>query len=210
MPRARPPTKSRRLPASSSRAGLLAGSLGGFGLGRSGLDQQCREHGAHCGGGSEDVERDLEAVRECRAAGRGGRLRGDDRDRAQGSCARGSTGHGLAAAHRPLRRTLDPVIGAGVALDRGASAANTVLGFAILVGLGVVGAGWGLLARRPKSSPQVVSRNRAGRPRCLGHRGPARLATHGMSAAQQSRRRAPLADRKAREFLRQADPVLGA
>ena len=30
-----------------------------------------------------------------------------------------------------------------------------------------------------------------------------------MSAAQQSRRRAPLADRKAREFLRQADPVLG-
>jgi hypothetical protein len=49
-----------------------------------------------------------------------------------------------------------PVIGAGVALDRGASAANTVLGFAILVGLGVAGAGWGLLARRPKSSPQVA------------------------------------------------------
>jgi MFS family permease len=49
-----------------------------------------------------------------------------------------------------------PVIGAGVALDRGASAPNTVLGFAILVGLGVAGAGWGLLARRPKSSPQVV------------------------------------------------------
>jgi MFS family permease len=49
-----------------------------------------------------------------------------------------------------------PVIGAGVALDRGASAQNTVLGFAILVGLGVAGAGWGLLARRPKSSPQVA------------------------------------------------------
>jgi len=49
-----------------------------------------------------------------------------------------------------------PVIGAGVALDRGASAPNTVLGFAILVGLGVAGAGWGLLARRPKSSPQVA------------------------------------------------------
>jgi hypothetical protein len=49
-----------------------------------------------------------------------------------------------------------PVIGAGVALDRGASAANTVLGFAILVGLGVAGAGWGLLARRPKSSPKVA------------------------------------------------------
>src|SRR4029079_12724801 len=43
-----------------------------------------------------------------------------------------------------------PVIGAGVALDQGASAPNTVLGFAVLVGLGVAGAGWGLLARRPK------------------------------------------------------------
>ena len=49
-----------------------------------------------------------------------------------------------------------PVIGAGVALDRGASAPNTVLGFAILVGLGVAGAGWGLLARRPESSPRVA------------------------------------------------------
>lgn len=49
-----------------------------------------------------------------------------------------------------------PVIGAGVALDRGASAPNTVLVFAILVGLGVAGAGWGLLARKPKSSPQVA------------------------------------------------------
>jgi Sugar (and other) transporter len=34
-----------------------------------------------------------------------------------------------------------PVIGAGVALDRGASPQDTVLGFAIVVGLGVVGAG---------------------------------------------------------------------
>jgi len=33
---------------------------------------------------------------------------------------------------------------------------NTVLGFAILVGLGVAGAGWGLLGRRPKSSPRVA------------------------------------------------------
>jgi hypothetical protein len=49
-----------------------------------------------------------------------------------------------------------PVIGAGVALDQGASASNTVLAFAILVGLGVAGAGWGLLVRRPKSSPQVA------------------------------------------------------
>jgi hypothetical protein len=49
-----------------------------------------------------------------------------------------------------------PVIGAGVALDQGASAPNTVLGFAILVGLGVAGAGWGLLGRRPKSAPQAA------------------------------------------------------
>jgi len=39
-----------------------------------------------------------------------------------------------------------PVIGAGIALDRGATPTNTVLGFAILVGLGVAGAG-ALLAR---------------------------------------------------------------
>jgi hypothetical protein len=49
-----------------------------------------------------------------------------------------------------------PVIGAGIALDQGASAPNTVLGFAVLVGLGVAGAGWGLLARRPESSPRVA------------------------------------------------------
>ena len=42
-----------------------------------------------------------------------------------------------------------PVIGAGIALDLGASAPNTVLGFAILVGLGVVGAGRAMLGRRP-------------------------------------------------------------
>jgi hypothetical protein len=34
-----------------------------------------------------------------------------------------------------------PVIGAGVALDQGASPSDTVLGFAILVGLGIAGAG---------------------------------------------------------------------
>jgi len=42
-----------------------------------------------------------------------------------------------------------PVIGAGVALDLGASAPDTVLGFAILVGLGVAVSGWALLRRRP-------------------------------------------------------------
>jgi MFS family permease len=49
-----------------------------------------------------------------------------------------------------------PVIGAGIALDQGASAPNTVLGFAILVGLGIAAAGWGLLARKAKRSPQVA------------------------------------------------------
>jgi hypothetical protein len=41
-----------------------------------------------------------------------------------------------------------PVIGAGVALDLGASTPDTVLGFAILVGLGVAVSGWALLGRR--------------------------------------------------------------
>jgi Major Facilitator Superfamily len=41
-----------------------------------------------------------------------------------------------------------PVIGAGVALSLGATAPDTVLGFAIVVGLGVVGSGWLLLGRR--------------------------------------------------------------
>jgi hypothetical protein len=47
-----------------------------------------------------------------------------------------------------------PVIGAGVALDQGASSRSTVLGFAILVGLGVAGAGWGLLRRQPRAAQQ--------------------------------------------------------
>jgi hypothetical protein len=38
--------------------------------------------------------------------------------------------------------------GAGVALELGASAPDTVLGFAILVGLGVAVSGWALLGRR--------------------------------------------------------------
>jgi hypothetical protein len=41
-----------------------------------------------------------------------------------------------------------PVTGAGVALDLGASAPDTVLGFAILAGLGVAVSGWALLGRR--------------------------------------------------------------
>jgi MFS family permease len=48
-----------------------------------------------------------------------------------------------------------PVIGAGIALDQGTSAPNTVLGFAIVVGIGLVGAG-ALLGRavRPRSKPR--------------------------------------------------------
>jgi hypothetical protein len=49
-----------------------------------------------------------------------------------------------------------PVVGAGIALNQGASAPNTVLGFAILVGLGVSVSGWALLRRRPTSSQQAA------------------------------------------------------
>jgi hypothetical protein len=45
-----------------------------------------------------------------------------------------------------------PVVGAGIALDQGASARNTVLVFAVIVGLGVSLSGWALLGRRPRSS----------------------------------------------------------
>ena len=45
-----------------------------------------------------------------------------------------------------------PVIGAGIALDRGASAPDTVLGFAILVGLGMALSGGALLGRRARDS----------------------------------------------------------
>ena len=45
-----------------------------------------------------------------------------------------------------------PVIGAGIALDQGATPANTVLGFALVVGLGVTLSGWALLGRRPTNS----------------------------------------------------------
>ena len=45
-----------------------------------------------------------------------------------------------------------PVIGAGVALSEGASAPDTVLGFAIAVAVGVALSGWALLGRRSSSS----------------------------------------------------------
>jgi hypothetical protein len=47
-----------------------------------------------------------------------------------------------------------PVIGAGIALDAGASTANTVLGFAIFVALGVSLSGGALLGRRAAGSQE--------------------------------------------------------
>jgi hypothetical protein len=45
-----------------------------------------------------------------------------------------------------------PVIGAGIALNEGASAPDTVLGFAIVVGLGVSVSGWVLLGRGSRTA----------------------------------------------------------
>jgi hypothetical protein len=44
----------------------------------------------------------------------------------------------------------------GIALDQGASAPNTVLWFAVLVGLGVSVSGWAMLGRRPRGSERRV------------------------------------------------------
>jgi len=49
-----------------------------------------------------------------------------------------------------------PVIGAGVALNQGASAPDTVLVFAVLVALGVSVSGWALLGHRSTGSQQAV------------------------------------------------------
>jgi MFS family permease len=49
-----------------------------------------------------------------------------------------------------------PVIGAGIALNQGASAPNTVLGFAILVALGVSVSGWALVGHRRGASAQAA------------------------------------------------------
>ena len=55
-----------------------------------------------------------------------------------------------------------PVIGAGIALNQGVSAPDTVLGFAILVALGVSLSGWALLGRRSAGSEQVAPPDRRG------------------------------------------------
>jgi hypothetical protein len=49
-----------------------------------------------------------------------------------------------------------PVIGAGIALDAGASTPNTVLGFAIFVALGLSLSGWALLGRRSAGSQRAA------------------------------------------------------
>jgi hypothetical protein len=49
-----------------------------------------------------------------------------------------------------------PVVGAGIALNEGASVPNTLLGFAIFVALGVSASGWALLGRRPPGSQQTA------------------------------------------------------
>jgi hypothetical protein len=54
-----------------------------------------------------------------------------------------------------------PVVGAGIALNEGASSSNTVLGFAILVALGVSVSGWALVGRRSKGSAQGSSLSRS-------------------------------------------------
>jgi predicted MFS family arabinose efflux permease len=90
-----------------------------------------------------------------------------------GAVFKGTTGIVLAASapENRLAMTSDllialylglsvPVVGAGIALNQGASPPNTVLGFAILVGLGVSISGWALLRRKP----ETPSANRGGSP----------------------------------------------
>jgi hypothetical protein len=50
-----------------------------------------------------------------------------------------------------------PVIGAGVALDQGASSSDVVLVFAIVVGVGVLLSGLALLGRRPSGAAGTVA-----------------------------------------------------
>ncbi len=86
-----------------------------------------------------------------------------------GAVFKGTTGIVLAASppENRLAMTSDllialyvglsvPVVGAGIALSQGASPPNTVLGFAILVGLGVSVSGWALIGRRPKGSEHLA------------------------------------------------------
>ena len=86
-----------------------------------------------------------------------------------GAVFKGTTGIVLEASAPPNRLAMTsdllitlyvglsvPVVGAGIALDQGASAPNTVLWFAVLVGLGVSVSGWAMLGRRPRGSERRV------------------------------------------------------
>jgi hypothetical protein len=57
-----------------------------------------------------------------------------------------------------------PVVGVGIALDQGASIPNTVLGFAILVALGISASGWVLLGRHRTSHAGLSPEPRASPP----------------------------------------------
>jgi len=85
-----------------------------------------------------------------------------------GAVFKGTTGIVLEAAAPEDRLTLTsrllvalyvglsiPVVGAGIALDQGASIPNTVLAFAILVAIGVSVSGWVLLVRRTGGMSEV-------------------------------------------------------
>jgi predicted MFS family arabinose efflux permease len=68
-----------------------------------------------------------------------------------------------------------PVVGAGVALDQGASIPNTVLGFAILVGLSVTVSGWALLRhRQPPETKETAYGNNSVPERTAGDPGSGR------------------------------------
>jgi hypothetical protein len=106
-----------------------------------------------------------------RARGRDARWRGDDALIGAGADAvyKGTTGLVLQATEPENRVAMTsdlviavfvglsvPVIGAGVTLNQGASAPNTVLGFAILVALGISVSGWALLGRRSTGPQQAA------------------------------------------------------
>ena len=79
-------------------------------------------------------------------------VQGDHRDRARDERTREPPPHDIGPAHRALRGTLGTGGRRRHRAQRGRELPNTVLGFAILVGLGVSVSGWALIGRRPKGS----------------------------------------------------------
>ena len=134
--------RCRALPGFRRRGGVPAGNgqAAGIAGARTGNDLHARGPGAaRCFRAPRHPEPGAVPNRG-RADRRGFRscLQGDVRDRAGGEPAGRPRSDDIRSAHRALRRIAVPVIGAGIALDLGASPPNTVLGFAVLVGLGVV------------------------------------------------------------------------